>query len=252
MLCIECGSKLNGKAKFCGSCGKPVSNINAKEVPSTFNNIEPNEWVSIGRQYKFYSELSKNKSPEAKAAARTFYKMLWGQKIIRQMTYILIVAVAGFSSIGVVSELGESKSKKSYSNNSADKASSIDATPSSGGASGASDSKSNKSSSGSAADQASTTDLIPASGEVCSKITGLTQGYGEALAYKYKTSALKFSLLRVDKLSDGSCILVVDTPEGVKKCWPGSIVQTNGKFLAHDQVKIPDGYVSMKGSGLCD
>lgn len=105
---MECGNKLSEQAKFCGGCGKPAENFSYKEINSNGESSISNEtdlsgWVKIGRQYNLYVELSKGKSPDAQAAIRKFYKMLWNEKLVRALTYTTVGMIGFGLLIGVVS-----------------------------------------------------------------------------------------------------------------------------------------------------
>jgi hypothetical protein len=90
---------------------------------------------------------------------------------------------------------------------------------------------------------------------VCKNITGITGAFAEGLSDKYKFSVRSVSFLR-SEISDSKgdvCWIIVDTPDGKRKCIAGgAVIGTKGKYLAHPFLKKEDaeGYRYFGGNCL--
>lgn len=86
----------------------------------------------------------------------------------------------------------------------------------------------------------------------CAKITGLSAQYAEGISAKFGVSAytLKINSIKTDG-QQNSCLLLIDTPVGMKECALGSVIRTfGGEYLAHTYQQFADGRVSFL-SGVC-
>jgi hypothetical protein len=82
--------------------------------------------------------------------------------------------------------------------------------------------------------------------KVCEKVSDMTKSLQEIAANHFKTSMRNISFVRTYKNNRGSCVLVIDTPNGTDTCYLASIAQKGNEFLAH----VGEGQLSMVCGGL--
>ncbi|WP_143541653.1 hypothetical protein [Rhodoferax fermentans] len=69
--------------------------------------------------------------------------------------------------------------------------------------------------------------------QVCSKISGMTQGLVSLSATNWQTSMRNIGFIGAYNRKDGGCRISVDTPNGPQDCIVGRVVESHGKYLAH-------------------
>lgn len=246
MYCMECGISLSDEAKFCGSCGKQAINFNYERINPSGESLVSSDaglsrWAEISKQYNIYVELSNSKSPHAQAAIRRFFEMLWGDKIVRILTYTMLGIIGSMLLISGLSIMSGSKSNSSHYSDSAPRSGKTEIP------------KAEKPVV--SEDAIITSKREPAKGDICTKINGISQGYAEAVANKYQTSAYNIRFQRVNQSSPtGSCTIVVDTPTGVKNCLSGDILLRGREYLVLGDIQLLESgrFASLMGLGLCD